>query len=293
MSQSYYELLGIPTDASTEAIEAAYRERAKETHPDRSDAPDATEQFKAINRARKVLTDPRERARYDRVGHDAYVGTARPGFEWPPEQSPSDGDAGRRQGDTTQRRRERRQRQRRRARRERAEQPRAGASGDGARGDGFSAAFADAWWAGSDGGPFERRHAAETRSRSWYRPGADGDDGYRVSTRDDRGVQFTAERVGVALATFALYPLFVASVFLPAFPPTVNLFVGLCTLALVVYLLSVPETGVIVFGSWTLVAPFALTLAGVSLLSGLGILAWAFCWIPFVLGVANLLFLRA
>lgn len=282
MAQSYYELLGVPRDASTADVEAAYRERAKETHPDRSDAPDATEQFKAISRARDVLTDPQERARYDRVGHAAYVG------EGPARHSTdatATGSSTADAGTHEERRRERRQ-QRERTRR-------AEATGEGARADGFGSAFDDARWRDGDGEPFTRRHASQNRSTSWYRPGADSDDGYRVSTRDDRGVRLTTEHVGVAVVTFALYPLFVASAFLPAFPLVANFFVGLCTLALVVYLLSVPETGVLVFGSWTLIAPFALTVAGVNLLSGLGIFAWAFCWIPFVLAVANLLFLRA
>lgn len=266
MSQSYYELLGVPTDASTADVEAAYRERVKETHPDRSDAPDAAEQFKAVCRARDVLTDPQERTRYDRLGHATYVGErpvhARPG------QSPEPSAPG---GEGTRASRNRQQRT-----------TRAGTTGegDGTRADGF-------------GEPFGRQHAAANRSRSWYRPGADGSDGYRVSTRDERGIQFTTERIGIALVTFALYPVFVASAFLPAFPLAVNLLVGLCTLALVVYLLSVPETGVLVFGGWTLLAPVALTTTGVGLLSGLGVVAWAFCWIPFVLAVANLLFLRA
>lgn len=294
MSQSYYDLLGVPTDASTAAVEAAYRERVKETHPDRSDAPDASEQFKAVCRARDVLTDPQERARYDRLGHAAYVGE-RPGHSRP-ERSTETGTTG---DEGAQASRERQQRT-----------TRAGttADGEGARADGFGDPFDDAWWtdatdataetaetAGPDenGEPFGRQHAAANRSRSWYRPGADGSDGYRVSTSDQRGIQFTTERIGIALVTFALYPVFVASAFLPAFPLPVNLLVGLCTLALVVYLLSVPETGVLVFGGWTLLAPVALTTAGVGLLSGLGVLAWAFCWIPFVLAVANLLFLRA
>lgn len=69
----YYAALGVPEDASAEAIEGAYRERVKEVHPDRSDAPDATEQFRLVQEAKEVLTDPTERARYDRLGHAAYV----------------------------------------------------------------------------------------------------------------------------------------------------------------------------------------------------------------------------
>ena len=286
MSRSYYELLGIPTDASAADVEAAYRARVKETHPDRSDAPDAAEQFKAVCRAREVLTDPRERARYDRLGHETYVGDGHsPPSQQGAEASPGSTDTTTAGGDDSDPGRGRRREHSRRT------GPRA--TDEGARADGAGAAFDEAWWTAGAGEPFDRRHAAENRSRSWYRPGADGSDGYRVSTRDRRGVQFTTERVGVALVTFALYPVFLASALLPTFPPSVNLLVGLCTLALVVYLLSEPELGVVVFGGWTLLAPVALTAGGVGLLSGLGILAWAFCWIPFLLAGANLLFSRA
>ncbi len=73
MTETFYEVLGVSTDASTAAIEAAYRERLKETHPDVSDAADAGEATQRLIEARDVLTDEDERARYDRVGHDAYV----------------------------------------------------------------------------------------------------------------------------------------------------------------------------------------------------------------------------
>ncbi|MEF8974479.1 MAG: DnaJ domain-containing protein, partial [Haloarcula sp.] len=73
MTETFYEVLGVPTDASTAAIEAAYRERLKETHPDVSDAADAGEATQRLIEARDVLTDEAERARYDRLGHDAYV----------------------------------------------------------------------------------------------------------------------------------------------------------------------------------------------------------------------------
>lgn len=286
MSQSYYDLLGVGPEASTETVEAAYRQRAKETHPDRSDAPDATEQFKAICRARDVLTDPQERARYDRLGHDAYVGNTATTRGPPP------GDArerpGRDDGTDTSSGGSRRHRRRQGSRRARAASDTADT-----RADGFGDAFDGRRAAADSGQPFGRDHAAANRNRSWYRPGADGSDGYRVSTRGERGVRFTSERIGVALLTFALYPVFLASALLPAFPLAVNLLVGLCTFVLVVYLLSVPETGILVFGGWTVLAPLALTASGVGILTGLGVLAWAFCWIPFVLAVANLLFLRA
>src|SRR6056297_3955549 len=76
MGESYYEILGVAPDASTDTIERAYRERVLETHPDHNDRPEATAEFTAVRTAADVLTDDTERARYDRLGHAAYTGTA-------------------------------------------------------------------------------------------------------------------------------------------------------------------------------------------------------------------------
>lgn len=73
MTETFYEVLGVPPDASQAAIQEAYRDRVKETHPDVSDREDAEDRFKRVKRAEEVLTDPDERAAYDRVGHSAYV----------------------------------------------------------------------------------------------------------------------------------------------------------------------------------------------------------------------------
>lgn len=73
MGETYYEVLGVDPDATREELTAAYRERALETHPDHNDAPDAADRFKLVTEAETVLSDAAERARYDRLGHDAYV----------------------------------------------------------------------------------------------------------------------------------------------------------------------------------------------------------------------------
>jgi hypothetical protein len=48
-------LLGVEADASDEAVEAAFRERVKEEHPDQSDRADSTERFKQLQAARETL----------------------------------------------------------------------------------------------------------------------------------------------------------------------------------------------------------------------------------------------
>ncbi len=72
MGETYYDVLNVSQDAAGDEIQRAYRERVLETHPDRNDAPDAAETFKRVCDAEAVLGDPAERARYDRLGHDAY-----------------------------------------------------------------------------------------------------------------------------------------------------------------------------------------------------------------------------
>ncbi len=73
MTETFYDVLGVPETADQEEITAAYREKVKKYHPDVSDREDAAERFKAVTRAEEVLGDETERARYDRLGHDAYV----------------------------------------------------------------------------------------------------------------------------------------------------------------------------------------------------------------------------
>lgn len=71
--EPFYSVLGVESDASAGQVRDAYREQAKRHHPDVSSAADAPERFKRLTTAREVLTDPDERARYDRLGHEAYL----------------------------------------------------------------------------------------------------------------------------------------------------------------------------------------------------------------------------
>jgi len=60
-----YQVLGVPEDATPEAIRKAHRERAWALHPDRNKDPKAEEAMKGVNAAFDVLRDPVKRAEYD------------------------------------------------------------------------------------------------------------------------------------------------------------------------------------------------------------------------------------
>src|SRR2546421_5175858 len=78
-TRDYYEVLGVPRDASAEDIRRAYRRLAREYHPDRNKEEGAEERFKEIAEAYEVLRDPEKRACYDR-GPDVSGAGASAGF---------------------------------------------------------------------------------------------------------------------------------------------------------------------------------------------------------------------
>lgn len=66
--RTYYEILGIDSQASAEDVRGAFRRLARERHPDRfrdRDRAAAERDFQAITEAYNVLSDPDRRARYD------------------------------------------------------------------------------------------------------------------------------------------------------------------------------------------------------------------------------------
>jgi len=68
IKQDYYEVLGVPRNASDEDIKRVFRKLAKLYHPDCNREPGAEDKFKEINEAYQVLSDPEKRSRYDRYG---------------------------------------------------------------------------------------------------------------------------------------------------------------------------------------------------------------------------------
>src|SRR5687768_764500 len=68
MNEDLYKLLGLHRDASLAEIKKAYRQLAKQHHPDRTqNNPQDTEIFKAVAVAFATLSNPQKRAEYDRL----------------------------------------------------------------------------------------------------------------------------------------------------------------------------------------------------------------------------------
>lgn len=70
--KDYYEVLGLPKNASEEDIKKAYRKLAMKHHPDRNQgdsAKAAEERFKEAKEAYEMLSDAQKRAAYDQYGH--------------------------------------------------------------------------------------------------------------------------------------------------------------------------------------------------------------------------------
>ena len=285
MTETFYELLGVDTDASTAEIEAAYREQLKRTHPDVSDDDDASERTQSLIEARDVLTDAEERERYDRLGHESYV--SEDNIDSPTEaarnaasRSTSTDSADTGPQGPNRSRRERRARQR--VNQERASNRSTSTT---------SAATEQTEQTQSTGTNSER---AETPGPQW-----------RNNTTESYSVRqpVETERSYIELLpsgrnatlfgiVFALYPVLLFSALIPAFPLFVNILIAACALLLVGYLQSMPSVALLVFGSWSLVTPLVLLALNISALSIIGFAALCGTWLPFGFSILTASVLR-
>lgn len=287
MPENFYDVLDVSSDATAEEIRAAYREKVKETHPDVNDDPGANERFKTVTRAKEVLTDERTRAAYDRQGHAQFVDEDE-AWAWDDRQataSPSE---------TTG------------TPREAGERDRSAATGPNAGTDASTQ---------TDPGPSRNQSETTANRRSapssgiWDDTDPPGDDS--GATASDGGSAYAARttfdaetvdrlrfpqtpgKVVELLALFSLYPVLALATMFPPLPLSVNVVVGVCTLFTVGYMVSIPEVGALVFGSWGVVAPAVIVaLPEVGLLSLFGLLVVVVCWVPFGLALATRAALR-
>jgi molecular chaperone DnaJ len=68
--RDYYEILGVPRNATQEEIKNSYRKLALKYHPDRNKSPEAEAKFKEISEAYAVLVDDEKRGQYDTFGRE-------------------------------------------------------------------------------------------------------------------------------------------------------------------------------------------------------------------------------
>ncbi|WP_089787246.1 DnaJ domain-containing protein [Natronobacterium haloterrestre] len=312
MAETYYDVLEVDSDATAAEIEAAYRERVLETHPDQSDDPDAAEEFQRVAEAEAVLGDEAERARYDRLGHEAYVeladgpATGDSGeCAWStgdedPSADPGHGSAddahgtntrgtGRRGSTTTHSgtssgRSSRRGGRRRTGNRSRWQEVyeevnrETGGSGTSERAD-----------PGKEFSTAEGTSAAETGAGTGE-AGTESaaDDGYAVHDWNDdvdlewQGRPLTRSAAVTLACIWALYPLFVYSSVAPGFATWTNAIVAACTLALVGYALTFPRVATAMFGFWSLAIPAVVVRTAIlSPFSLSGAATIGLAWIPF------------
>jgi molecular chaperone DnaJ len=66
IEKDYYAALGVPKDADAAAIKKAYRQLARDLHPDKNPGnTEAENRFKEVSEAYDVLSDPKRRGEYD------------------------------------------------------------------------------------------------------------------------------------------------------------------------------------------------------------------------------------
>lgn len=286
MANDFYDVLDVTADATQDEITAAYREKVKEYHPDQSDRDDASERFQAVVDAEEVLGDEAERERYDRLGHETYVGdggTRRrqrtgddldfDGFDW-------DVDRGGTSDGWWESHHARQRRRRQTADWEWVGDSAGTASAGGMGSTGSTSGMGGPAGMGGTGGTSATGGAStaggttatgstSTKGRGFDGHGQSGDDSYTVNDWEtepqSRGLSMpsiTQETVFLIVVSMLLYPLLLVSTITELFFAPIRVATGLLLIATAGYLLTIPGIGVIVFGGLSVLVPGALFATG-------------------------------
>ncbi len=284
MPENYYERLGVSRDASDSTVKSAFRERIKETHPDVSDDEAASDRTKRLIEAKDVLTDDEERAKYDRLGHEAYLshsGTTTATEEHDDatqsQENTTTTDASTTSGNNsaTGARTTSHQSGSTDSRRTTQQSDSTGASEHA----GQSANWYDTSRQQQSNRATTDRHHVWDTEQSY----AVGDSPGMFSLRE----LVTSQRAIVLLGTtFVIYPVLLFGALFQSFPTAANLIVAMCIILVVAFLQSVPQVGMVVFGVWLALLPVILFgVVGVPVLSITGVLSIAAVAFPFGLSV--------
>ncbi|TVR39522.1 MAG: J domain-containing protein [Cryomorphaceae bacterium] len=87
---NHYQTLGVTRGATLSQIKAAYRSKARASHPDHNPHPDAVRRFVAVKRAYEVLSHPRRRRQYDLILDGVRVRSTKSGTSRPAPSPPKD-----------------------------------------------------------------------------------------------------------------------------------------------------------------------------------------------------------
>ncbi|KAF2403906.1 hypothetical protein EJ06DRAFT_470795 [Trichodelitschia bisporula] len=66
----YYDVLGVPPEATEAQLKSAYRKGALMYHPDKNKSPEAEQKFKDLSHAYEILSDSEKRQLYDQYGEE-------------------------------------------------------------------------------------------------------------------------------------------------------------------------------------------------------------------------------
>ncbi|XP_053270718.1 dnaJ homolog subfamily B member 9 [Pleuronectes platessa] len=77
--RDYYDILGVPREATSRQIKKAFHQLALKYHPDRNKGQDTEDKFRDIAEAYETLSDDKRRREYDQFGHGPSPGESHGG----------------------------------------------------------------------------------------------------------------------------------------------------------------------------------------------------------------------